>query len=180
MSFDSTKHFILVVEGGAYHPHTGDYDPNETNLGVTQTTYDTYRHKKSLALRSVYEMDGFEWSDIFQSMFWGPIGGSQLPEPLDVVVADAAFNSGPKQALKFLQRAVGVMPDGLWGPATEKAVAGCDPRTTAIRVVGQRARFYRAIYNKWVASPPESRPLEPPPLQSWQNRLDSLQRFAKL
>jgi lysozyme family protein len=40
------------------------------------------------------------------------------------VVFDAAVNSGPSRAAKWLQSAVGAVPDGIIGPATLKAVQG--------------------------------------------------------
>jgi lysozyme family protein len=49
-------------------------------------------------------------------------------------------NSGPEQAVKWLQRVVGAAPDGVIGPATMRAIAQADPLAPA-RFSGVRLQF---------------------------------------
>ena len=53
--------------------------------------------------------------------------GDDLPAGIDLVVFDAAVNSGPGRAAKWLQACVGVEVDGDIGPKTLAAVNAFDP-----------------------------------------------------
>ena len=55
---------------------------------------------------------------IYLAHFWRPIRGDELPPPLALLVFDAAVHSGPLTAIRWLQRAVGVLEDGRFGPIT--------------------------------------------------------------
>lgn len=59
---------------------------------------------------------------IYQRDYWGPAGCDAVPEALKFQLFDMAVNSGPRQAIKTLQRAVGTVPDGILGPLTLQAV----------------------------------------------------------
>lgn len=185
MSYESAKAFIRRREGGAYHPTHSAYDPNPTMWGITEATY----HAAGFP-GSVYEITEVEWDAIFQKRFWRKAGCHLWPEPLDLVVADPAFNSGPKQALKFLQRAVSATADGVFGPETTRLVvdACTDGRVTdiCIRVQGQRVRFLKSLYAKsleriaeWEAAPTGPKP-KPAPISNWIDRVDDLARTVKL
>jgi lysozyme family protein len=50
-------------------------------------------------------------------------------------------NSGVRQAVRWLQRAVGVADDGVIGPVTLAAVRERDPQALAANMLGQRLRF---------------------------------------
>lgn len=200
MSLQKAKAFIRKEEGGKYVPKLGDRnnDPNPTMYGVIQKTYDRYRQRKGLALRSVYLIEEPEWDEIYTAGFWTPAGCSDLPEPLDLLVADCAFNSGPKQSVKFLQRAVGAVPDGAWGPDTKKRTLEANVREVCISVIGQRIRFLQSLYDKtvtaqaeWDAAHASGQPLRQPdgtlaprpelfPLALVKGRVQRLQKAAGL
>lgn len=111
---------VLVFEGGK---SDNPKDPGgRTDQGVTQRTYDTWRAAHKLALRSVYLMENDERDDIYLTGYWVPAHCDELPPGLDLVVFDAAVNSGPANAIKWLQSAVGVAIDGDFGEHTREAV----------------------------------------------------------
>jgi lysozyme family protein len=56
--------------------------------------------------------------------FWIPCRCDALPPELAYQVFDAAYNSGPSQAIKWLQEALDVPVDGVFGGATASAIAG--------------------------------------------------------
>jgi lysozyme family protein len=58
---------------------------------------------------------------IYREDYWDRIKADQLPDHLRFHVFDAAVNSGPGQAVKWLQRAAGVAQDGVIGPKTMSA-----------------------------------------------------------
>jgi lysozyme family protein len=64
---------------------------------------------------------------MYKAKYWDKIKGDELPAGVDYAVFDAAVNSGPGRAAKWLQACVGVEPDGGIGPKTLAAVAGFGP-----------------------------------------------------
>jgi lysozyme family protein len=56
-------------------------------------------------------------------------------------VFDAAVNSGPRQAIKWLQRAVGASDDGVIGGQTLAMARAAQPDFAAKRMLGERLQF---------------------------------------
>lgn len=117
---------VHVYEGG-YSNHPSD--PGGVTLeGVIQRVYDGYRKRAGKPQRRLTrEMIGDpEWieerNDIYRRQYWNAVHGDALPAGVDLVMFDGAVNSGPSQATKWLQRALGVKPDGDFGEATLDAV----------------------------------------------------------
>jgi lysozyme family protein len=120
-NFDAALESVLRHEGGfVNHPK----DPGGmTNLGVTKRTWENWirREVDEAEMRSLTpKLIG----PMYKQMYWDKIKGDDLPAGLDYVVFDAAVNSGPSRAAKWLQSAVSAVPDGIIGPATLKAVQG--------------------------------------------------------
>ena len=112
---------VLKHEGGyVFHK----LDPGGmTNLGVTKRVWEEWvghevDEKQMRALTP--EIVG----PMYKAKYWDKIKGDDLPAGVDYVVFDAAVNSGPGRAAKWLQACVGVEPDGGIGPKTLAAVAG--------------------------------------------------------
>jgi lysozyme family protein len=64
-----------------------------------------------------------EAKEIYRKDFWRAIKGDDLPSGLDLVVWDAAVNSGQNRSIRWLQTALGnVRVDGLIGQGTLQAV----------------------------------------------------------
>jgi len=78
---------------------------------------------------------------IYQKLYWAAIRADDLPEALKFDVFDAAVNSGPVQATKWLQLALGVDPDGVIGRVTLGAAKDKNPAQTLARFNGYRLRF---------------------------------------
>ena len=110
---------LLVHEGNfVNHPK----DPGGmTNLGVTKAVWEEWvghpvDEKQMKALTPVIV------APLYRAKYWDKIKGDDLPTGVDYVVFDAAVNSGPGRAAKWLQACVGVEPDGGIGPKTLAAV----------------------------------------------------------
>ena len=123
-NFDSALKAMLHHEGGfVNHPA----DPGGmTNLGVTKRVWEEWvghevDEKQMRALTP--EVVG----PMYKAKYWDKIKGEDLPTGVDYVVFDAAVNSGPGRAAKWLQGCVGVEQDGGIGPKTLAAVAAFDP-----------------------------------------------------
>lgn len=78
--------------------------------------------------------------DIARAAYWNAVRADELPEMLRFQVFDAAYNSGPGQAAKWLQRAAGVADDGAIGPGT-LAAACASPTRVGILFDAERQEF---------------------------------------
>ncbi|RWD71661.1 glycoside hydrolase family 108 protein [Mesorhizobium sp.] len=139
---------VLAHEGG-YSNHPSD-PGGVTMKGVTQRVYDAYRRSKGLATRSVKGITGQELFDIYDRQYWDAVRGDQLPAGVDYVVFDGAVNSGPKQSIIWLQRALGSLyqgrVDGVIGLGTIAAVQACDNHDALIdRICDQRLAFLQHL-----------------------------------
>ena len=122
---------ILAYEGGKVNdPH----DPGgRTNQGITQGTYTAWLMTNKRPVGDVFNIPDADRDSIYKTEFWDRIQGDALPNGLDLVVFDAAVNSGPGQAIKWLQQSLGTsytgFIDGVMGAKTLDAVdqvAGAD------------------------------------------------------
>lgn len=77
---------------------------------------------------------------IYRKLYWDAVQADQLPVGIRFDVFDAAVNSGPGQAAKWLQRVVGAAPDGVIGAKTIAAARGADAMLPA-RFNGERLQF---------------------------------------
>jgi lysozyme family protein len=134
---------ILRYEGGfSDHPR----DPGGRTLeGIIQRVYDGYRERNGLPRKALTAaMRGTsswitERDAIYRKQYWNAIRGDELPAGVDLFVFDCAVNSGPFQAVKWLQRALGnVEVDGHLGESTLAALALCDDHDLLIADMAAR------------------------------------------
>lgn len=141
--FDTIFERLMLHEGGyVNHPN----DPGgETMYGVT---------------KRVAQAHGY-WGDmrklpkplakqITEKSYYNAVKGDQLDRLIAYQLTDAAYNHGPKQAVKFLQRAVGASADGLIGPRTLEAVAAMDKNDVVLLFNAERIDFYTGLRG-WVS-----------------------------
>jgi len=133
-SFAPALRAVLQHEGGfSDHP----LDPGGiTNLGVTKRVWEEWRGRQA-SIKEILALTPEIVAPMYKAKYWDKIRGDDLPAGLDYVVFDAAVNSGPGRAAKWLQSAVGVEPDGDIGPKTLKAIAAHD-LPTLIKAYGDR------------------------------------------
>jgi len=117
---------VLVYEGGKVD---NPRDPGgRTNFGITQKTYTAWLASKGQDSVDVYKIPIADRDSIYETEYWDRIRGDDMPTGLDLVVFDAAVNSGVGQAGKWLQQALGPsyggLRDGVIGKQTLQAVAG--------------------------------------------------------
>ena len=139
---------VLVHEGGKVdHPA----DPGgKTNAGVTQRVYDGYRRRQGREPRDVYAMSQAERDSIYRQQYWNAVRGDDLPSGIDYVLFDGAVNSGPGQAIKWLQRALGPRYtgriDGVMATVTLDALdAHPDHAALIDAICDRRMAFLRAL-----------------------------------
>lgn len=118
--------------------HEGGYvfdarDPGgETKYGISKRAYPQIDIK---ALTLIHAQA------IYRRDYWDKCRCGELPEGVAFDVFDAAVNSGPAQAARWLQGAVGAQADGIIGPATLAAVRKLPASTVRARLSGVRLDF---------------------------------------
>lgn len=136
MNFDQAFERLIGHEGGLVD------DPNDpgglTKYGISQRAYPNV-DIKALTLddaKAIYRRD-----------YWVTINADQLPAGIRFDLFDVAVNSGVRQAVKLLQRALGIADDGSFGPRTLAAVQSADPVRLAVRLSAHRLMFMTDLKN---------------------------------
>lgn len=145
-AFPEYHRWLGVHEGGRVdHPK----DPGgRTHLGVTQRVYDRWRAGRGLAPRDVWSIDPEEAETIYRESYWTPPRCAEMWPGLDYAVFDYAVNSGVAQAVKALQRQLGVTADGVVGSMTLAAIRAIPPAERAAfveRYCRDRLAFMRSL-----------------------------------
>ncbi|MBS9478833.1 glycoside hydrolase family 108 protein [Ancylobacter radicis] len=142
-SFDGALRRVLVHEGG-YADHPAD-PGGATMKGITQRVYDGWRRRNGRALRPVRRIAADEVAAIYRAQYWDALRADDLPAGLDYCLFDAGVNSGPAQAAKWLQRALGVAADGQIGEATLAALMAAEVPELIAAVCERRLAMLRSL-----------------------------------
>jgi lysozyme family protein len=104
-------------------------DPGgSTQDGVTQATLDAARETVPGLPLDVKDLTQSDEAAIYQT-YWNSVGGDALPNCIALPLFDAAVNSGPGTAVRWLQQSLGVGSDGKVGSMTLAAVQRADLET---------------------------------------------------
>lgn len=82
---------------------------------------------------------------IYRRKYWDAVRADDCPPEVRFDLFDAAVNSGPFQAVKWLQLAVGVTDDGQIGPKTMLAMKLSDGALAAAKFNGHRLAFMASL-----------------------------------
>jgi lysozyme family protein len=124
-NFDAAFTQVLKSEGGYVFNKN---DPGGmTNLGCTKAAWEEHcgHPVDEKAMRALQPADV---APLYKRKYWDKVCGDELPNGVDYVVFDAAINSGPGRAAKWLQACVGVEVDGGLGPKSLAAVRVFDAK----------------------------------------------------
>ena len=141
-NWDNAFKLMLKSEGGfVNHPS----DPGGmTNLGVTKATWENWVGRES----DEAEMRGLtpeKVEPLYKKKYWDAVRGDELPAGISYLCFDFAVNAGAGRSIKTLQTAVGVTPDGGFGPMTMAAVQAVDPVELIERFSQAKEDFYRSL-----------------------------------
>ena len=164
-NFEDCLARVLASEGGfVNHPK----DPGGmTNLGCTKATWEEYvGHPVSEADMRALTPD--DVAPLYKRKYWDRASCDLLPSGLDYAVFDAAINSGPGRAVKWLQEVAGTPVDGSIGPKTLSAVDAFSPLEIIAQYNDRRLQFL------------ESLPTWPTFGKGWGNRISHVQSVASL
>ena len=138
MNFDMAFGKLLEHEGG-YSDHATD-PGGKTRYGITEAVARRHGYQGDMRdlpidlARSIYRED-----------YWEAVRAEFMPDAVRFDLFDAAVNSGPRQAVKWLQLAAKAEPDGIIGPKTLLAVRMADPHLLARRLNASRLLFLTGL-----------------------------------
>ena len=134
MEFDAAFKKVLLAEGGFVN-HA--LDPGKaTNMGITEAVARRVGYKGAMQ-----DLPVDLAKRIYLEEYWKPVRAEELPPAVRYAIFDAAVNSGVKQSILWLQRALGVADDGVLGPKTLAAANQANPEVLRARIIAQRLHF---------------------------------------
>jgi lysozyme family protein len=137
---------ILRREGG-YVDHPADRG-GPTKYGITQKTLSDWRGR-AVSADDVKSLAEVEAREIFRERYMLAPKFHLVNDPkVRALAVDCAVNHGPQQAVKLLQLAARVFPDGILGLKTEAAVNRMAPTALYARLCAARIRFYGQIIRR--------------------------------
>ena len=162
-NFEQALKNVLKSEGG--YSNLSSDPGGMTNLGCTKAVWEEFvGHPVSEA--DMRELTPADVAPLYKRKYWDKVAGDDLPAGLDYCVFDAAINSGPGRAAKWLQEVAGVPADGSIGPATLKAIDAFSPLEIIAQYNDKRLQFL------------ESLPTFATFGKGWSNRVSSVQSIA--
>ena len=139
MNFDKAFHELLGHEGG-YSTHSDD-PGGATMWGVTERVARANGYKGSMK-----ELPVEKAKEIYRKDYWDAVQADILPDELRYTIFDAAVNSGPVQAIKWLQACLNVEQVGVLGPKT-KAALSVNTKPLKAKYLGIRLMFMTDLKN---------------------------------
>ena len=137
-NFDNAFNLLIGNEGGYVN---NSADPGgETNWGITRAVAVDNGYAGSMRL-----MPKETAKQIYKKMYWDKLQCDQLPFTVAFQLFDAGVNHGNSQAVKFLQRALSVVDDGVIGAKTIAATNALDDLQIVMLFNAERIEFYAAL-----------------------------------
>lgn len=144
MNFDQAFDRLINHEGGYSNDRNdlgnwtggkvGVGELKGTKFGIAAHSY-PYLDIKNLTLEQAKE--------IYRRDFWDILGDAH--SSIKFQVFDAAVNHGHGNAIRFLQRAVGVADDGAWGKVSQAALNRMETNDVLLRFVAFRLKFWASL-----------------------------------
>jgi Glycosyl hydrolase 108/Predicted Peptidoglycan domain len=141
-NFDRCMTVVLANEGGFVENAA---DPGgATNFGITKRTLEAFVGHP-VSIDDVKNLSSNTAIEIYRSNYWNMMLCDSLPSGVDLMVFDYGVNSGPGQAVKTLQKLVGVNQDGAMGKITLPAVAKASPKNLINELATARMQFLQGL-----------------------------------
>ena len=115
-----------------------------TMLGVTQFNWEQHVGHQ-VTHDDMRKLTPADVEPLYKKKYWDVVRADELPSGIDYLVFDMGVNAGPGRSIKLLQAAVGVTPDGGFGPITMKAVQAADPVKLIQDFSDAKEDFYRGL-----------------------------------
>lgn len=143
-NFEPSLKIILREEGG------NDDDPHDhggrTSRGIIQREWNAFRKTHPGRPSDVWKAPDEDIKTIYHDQYWEPYC-DWMPTGVDLCFFNTAVNSGRQQAVKELQRAIGVNNvDGMMGIVTKNTLLEYNDIEGLIKILSNKRRaYYRAL-----------------------------------
>lgn len=132
-SFDTALQQVLTHEGGYVNDPR---DPGgETNMGIS---------KRAFPHIDIAKLTREQAAELYYRHYWVPSKAADVPDDIRALYFDTAVNCGVATAIRLLQMAAGVEPDGIFGAKTAAAAHHVSRKDLA----KQRMAFYGRIIKR--------------------------------
>lgn len=146
-AFQACVAFVLAEEGGFVNDARDN--GGATNMGITKAALEHFRGK-SVSVEQVRALSPEEARRIYRLNYWNSVQGDFLPPGVDIAVFDAAVNSGPGRAARWLQRCLPLTEvDGAIGPRTLAALAKVNDHKGLVENYCDLRRQYLRSLDDW-------------------------------
>ena len=138
-NFENCLPLLLNAQGGF---SSDPQNPQEaSNFGIKLATLKTWK-AKDVTVDDIKNLTKADAQEFYRANYWIPVRGSDLPNGVDLAVLDFAVTADAPTALKSLQKIVGVVNDGSFGPVTIAAIKVMDRHTLITRISSERFDYY--------------------------------------
>ena len=151
-NWDKSFDLVIAHEGGFTNDqrdkgnHLADGREGCTMLGCTQANWESYIGKK-VTQDDMKKLTKDDIKPLYKKNYFDAVMGDLLPSGLDYAAFDFAINAGSNASRKMVQIAVGVNNDGIFGPATLKAIQNADAKDVLGRFTSAKIKFYQSLSN---------------------------------
>lgn len=142
MTFDEAFTLLIGNEGGFQKDRAdaGNWTGGKVGVGILRgTKYGI--SAKSYPSEDIEALTLDRAKFIYRRDFWNPAHCDQVPEIVRFDLFDTAVHSGIVTGVKMLQRAAGVLDDGVFGPKTAAAVATYEPYRLLLHFNAERLDY---------------------------------------
>jgi lysozyme family protein len=133
IAFEQALNFVLKHEGG-YVNHPSD-PGGETKYGISKRAYPNV---------DIANLTMNEAAEIYRRDYWDKLPNG-IPDQLKFMLFDFAINAGINRAIKTLQKAIRVNPDGVWGSGSSAALSKMRVNDVIFNFTLERQMFYAGL-----------------------------------
>jgi lysozyme family protein len=144
---------MLKSEGGftADERDAGNKLPDgrkgSTMLGVTQFNWEQHVGHQ-VTHDDMRKLTPEDVKPLYKQKYWDAVRGDEIENGgVAYLLFDFAVNAGAGRSIKTLQTAIGVTPDGGFGPMTMAALQAADPVKLIEKFSQAKETFYRSLGN---------------------------------
>ncbi len=178
-AFEQAVNHVMLYEVGGFWKLTPDVEAGlittaaqKRAVGYTNDPHDNGGETKyGVAQNANHDINvnKLNWAgakEVYYRRYWLNGSCDKLSGRVAVLHFDGCVNHGVGRANKFLQKALGVVDDGVIGPATIQQANKLDPMDVCKSICAQRTAFYKDIVAR---NPSQGRYLG-----GWLRRIDEM------
>lgn len=116
-----------------------------TMLGVTQFNWEQHVGHQ-VTHDDMRKLTPADVEPLYKKKYWDAVRGDEIQNGgVAYLLFDFAVNAGAGRSIKTLQTAIGVTPDGSFGPMTMAALQAADPVQLIEKFSQAKEAFYRSL-----------------------------------